>query len=501
MVDVRPQALPSDGRLLAVLSELCRLVDGPGSLDAILEGALRAMAEHLGIVRGTVTLLQRDIKEMRIEAAYGLTDAEQARGRYQLGEGITGQVVVTGRPAVVPRIADAQLLNRTGAARAGEAAFLSVPIRFHDEILGALGVDWVLPEADLAGAVDLLKVVAAIIAQAAALRQASRELELTHEQSRTPAALVGRSKAMKGVLDAVRTVAQSDATVLIRGESGVGKELVADAIHELSRRADKPFVKVNCAALPESLLESELFGHEAGAFTGAVAQRRGRFELAHRGTIFLDEIGDFSPSSQITLLRILQQREFQRVGGHETLKADVRVVAATNRDLEALMAEGRFRQDLYYRLNVFPIHVPPLRERRTDILLLADAFVERLAKKNGKTVSRISTPAIDMLMAYHWPGNVRELENCIERAVLLTQDGVIHGHHLPPSLQTAEATGTGATSGLEATLDAVERDLLRDALKTARGNMAEAARALGLTERKMGLRVKKHGVDPRTYKR
>ncbi|MCA9549353.1 MAG: sigma 54-interacting transcriptional regulator [Myxococcales bacterium] len=501
MVDAAPRALPSDGALLALLTELCRLVDGEGSLDAILDAVLRAMARHLGIVRGTVTLLQRDIKEIRIEAAYGLTDAEQARGRYQLGEGITGQVVVTGQPAVVPRIADAQLLNRTGAARAGEAAFLSVPIRFHDDVLGALGVDWVLDEADLEEAADILQVVAAIIAQAAALRQASRELELSYEQSKNPAALVGRSKAVKAVLDAVRTVAPSDATVLIRGESGVGKELVADAIHELSRRADKPFVKVNCAALPESLLESELFGHEAGAFTGAVAQRRGRFELAHGGTIFLDEIGDFSPSSQITLLRILQQKEFQRVGGHETLKADVRVVAATNRDLEALMAEGKFRQDLYYRLNVFPIHVPPLRERRTDILLLADAFVERLARKNGKTVSRLSTPAIDMLMAYHWPGNVRELENCIERAVLLTQDGVIHGHHLPPSLQTAEATGTAASGGLEATLAAVERDLLQDALKTARGNMAEAARAMGLTERKMGLRVKKHDIDPRKYKR
>jgi len=252
--------------------------------------------------------------------------------------------------------------------------------------------------------------------------------------------------------------------------------------------------------LPETILESELFGHEKGAFTGALAQRKGRFELASGGTIFLDEVGDFSPATQIKLLRVLQEREFERVGATATIKTDVRVIAATNRDLEEMIGDGRFRQDLYYRLNVFPIHLPPLRERRADILLLADFFVERYSKLNNKTIRRISTPAIDMLMAYHWPGNVRELENCIERAVILSTDDVIHGHHLPPTLQTAEASGTTHVGTLEATLDNVEREILLDALKSARGNKSKAARALGISERLMGLRVLKHGIDPRRFR-
>jgi Nif-specific regulatory protein len=295
-------------------------------------------------------------------------------------------------------------------------------------------------------------------------------------------------------------VSASDTSVLLRGESGTGKELVAHAIHYASRRAARSFIKVNCAALPESVIESELFGHEKGAFTGAVAARKGRFELAHGGTLFLDEIGDLSPGVQIKLLRVLQEREFERVGGMETIKTDVRLIAATNRDLEMLIEKELFRQDLYYRLNVFPIHIPPLRERRTDILLLADFFAERYSGASGKRVRRISTPAIDMLMAYHWPGNVRELENCIERAVLLSDDEVIHGHHLPPTLQTAEASGTAPRGTLRATLERVEQELLVEALKSARGNMAAAAKALGVTERIMGLRVRKYRIAAKRFR-
>jgi Nif-specific regulatory protein len=248
------------------------------------------------------------------------------------------------------------------------------------------------------------------------------------------------------------------------------------------------------------VIESELFGHEKGAFTGAVAARKGRFELAQGGTLFLDEIGDLSPSMQIKLLRVLQEREFERVGGTTTIKADVRLIAATNRDLEQLIETERFRQDLYYRLNVFPIHIPPLRERRTDILLLSDYFAERYSEQNHKNVRRISTPAIDMLMAYHWPGNVRELENCVERAVLLSDDDVIHGHHLPPTLQTAEASGTVQSGTLDATLERVEKELLVEALKSSRGNMAAAAAFLGITERIMGLRVRKYRIAARRFR-
>jgi len=298
----------------------------------------------------------------------------------------------------------------------------------------------------------------------------------------------------------ISQVSASDTTVLLRGESGTGKELVAHAIHYASRRAARPFIKVNCAALPESVIESELFGHEKGAFTGAVATRKGRFELAHSGTLFLDEIGDLSPAMQIKLLRVLQEREFERVGGMSTIKTDVRLITATNRNLESLIEQEVFRQDLYYRLNVFPLHIPPLRERRTDILLLADYFAERDSRASGRKVRRISTPAIDMLMAYHWPGNVRELENCIERAVLLSDDEVIHGHHLPPTLQTAEASGTVSRGTLRASLEQVEKELIVEALKSSRGNMAAAAAALGITERIMGLRVRTHRIEARRFR-
>jgi Nif-specific regulatory protein len=314
-----------------------------------------------------------------------------------------------------------------------------------------------------------------------------------------PESIIGNSKAMQTVYDLIAQVSKSNTTVLIRGESGTGKELVANAIHYNSLRANRPVIRISCAAVPETVIESELRGHEKGAFTGAVGQRKGRFELANGGTIFLDEIGDLSPTTQIKLLRILQEKEFERVGGTATIKVDVRVIAATNRNLEELVEEGKFRQDLYYRLNVFPIHLPPLRERRTDILLLADYFVEKYSKANHKNIRRISTPAIDMLMSYHWPGNVRELENCIERAVILSNDNVIHGHHLPPTLQTAEASGTTLSGTLSAILDNVERNLILDALKSSRGNKAKAARALGITERVMGLRVKKHGIDPKRF--
>jgi Nif-specific regulatory protein len=295
-------------------------------------------------------------------------------------------------------------------------------------------------------------------------------------------------------------VAGSNTTVLIRGESGTGKELVAQAIHLHSPRAKKPFIKVNCAALPETLVESELFGYERGAFTGAVQRKKGRFELANGGTLFLDEIGELSPATQVKLLRVLQEREFERVGGTEPVPVDVRVIAATNRDLEKALADAGFREDLYYRLNVFPIFIPPLRSRKADVLPLADHFVEKYAREQGKNIRRISTPAIDLLSSYHWPGNVRELENTIERAVLLADEEVIHGYHLPPTLQTADATGTVVSTSLDGAVGAFERSLIEDALKTALGNRSRAARLLGTTQRVVSYKVKKYGIDPARLK-
>ena len=296
--------------------------------------------------------------------------------------------------------------------------------------------------------VRLLTIIASSISSAVRLRQhAQEEIEKVREENQRlqdelrtkyrPKAIVGNSKVMQSVYTLIDKVCRTNTTVLILGESGVGKERVAQAIHYNSPRADKPFVKINCAALPESLIESELFGHEKGAFTGATSARKGRFEMADRGTIFLDEIGDLPLSVQTKLLRVLQEKEFERIGGNATIKVNVRIITATNRNLDVLMEEGKFREDLYYRLNIFPILVPPLRERRTDIMLLTDHFVEKYGKEHGKQIVRISTPATDMLVNYHWPGNVRELENCIERAIILCTDGVIQSTISRPTFNGA----------------------------------------------------------------
>jgi Nif-specific regulatory protein len=308
--------------------------------------------------------------------------------------------------------------------------------------------------------------------------------------------LVGASWPMRQMYEEMSRVAGTNTTVLIRGESGTGKELIAQAIHYHSPRAKKPFIKVNCAALPETLVESELFGHERGAFTGADNRKKGRFELAHGGTLFLDEIGELSPAVQVKLLRVLQEREFERVGGTDPVRVDVRVIAATNKNLEKALEETSFREDLYYRLNVFPILIPPLRARKADVLLLADYFAEKYAREHKKSIKRISTPAIDLLTSYHWPGNVRELENTIERAVLLADGEVIHGHHLPPTLQTAEATGTVVSTSLGGAVETFERSIIEDALKSSRGNRSKAARLLSTTERVISYKAKKYGIDP-----
>ena len=501
---------------LQLLFEISQILDRSLDLREAVGPVIDAIAENMGMVRGTIALVNRQTGEITIDAAHGLSESQKERGRYRVGEGVTGKVIQTGRPMVVPRVSQEPLfLNRTGAReglKKKDVAFICVPVKIGSEVIGALSADHVLPkEISLEEDVRVLSIIASMIAQAARLRQSAQEerQKLLEENRRLqdqlkekfrPANIIGNSKQMQDVYDQVAQVCKSSTTVLIRGESGTGKELVAHAIHFNSPRSGKPFIRVNCAALPETLVESELFGHEKGAFTGALAMRQGRFELANGGTIFLDEVGDFSPATQVKLLRVLQEREFERVGGNQSIKVDVRVIAATNRDLEIMITEGKFRQDLYYRLNVFSIHIPSLRERKADILLLSDYFVEKYARQHHKSVKRISTPAIDMLMAYHWPGNVRELENCIERAVLVSEDEVLHGFHLPPTLQTAEASGTVTVGPLQATLDNVEREMIIESLKSGRGNMAKAARALGMTERLIGLRVKKHGIDPRRFR-
>ncbi len=394
--------------------------------------------------------------------------------------------------------------------RALQLYVLSQPIKFGERKMGTLTTVKVCHgNFDPKSEQSFLSILCSLIAQSAMINRFYPDHDLSVVNipalsGRLPfdrSHIVGNSKTMESVFELMQQVADADTTVLILGESGVGKELIADALHRNSSRRSHPFVKVNCAALPETLLESELFGHEKGAFTGAHTQKKGRFELANGGTIFLDEIGDLSPATQIKLLRVLQQREFERLGGISTIKVDVRIIAATNCDLSRMIETNQFRQDLYYRLNVFPLHVPPLRERKTDIMPMTDFFIEKYRKVHNKNIRRISTPAIDMLTSYHWPGNVRELENCIERAVLLTNEGVIRGHHLPPSLQIAESSGVESGNNLKAMMESMERELIVDSLKSSKGNMAKAARELGLTERVMGLRARKYHLDPKNFRK
>jgi Nif-specific regulatory protein len=387
-----------------------------------------------------------------------------------------------------------------------------VPILVNRKAAGALGVDLrYKAERDFDSSVKFMGVVASMIAQALKVQRAVEDerrrllAENTHLRQELRerydfSNIIGTSGPVREMYEQVAQVAETNTTVLIRGESGTGKELIAHAIHYNSLRAKKPFVKVSCAALPESLIESELFGYEKGAFTGAQNRKKGRFELAEGGTLFLDEIGDINLGTQVKLLRVLQEREFERLGGTETTKVNVRLIAATNQDMEKTIAEGTFREDLYYRLNVFTIFVPPLRDRKADLLLLADHFVEKFSREHGKMIKRISTPAIDMLMSYHWPGNVRELENALERSVLVCDGQVIHGHHLPPSLQTAESSGTVTRVSMNDAVGAYEKDLIQDALKTTRGNRAKAARLLDTTERVFNYKVRKYAIDSARFR-
>ncbi len=509
-------ALQDDPLQLSMMLEVSVAL---GTLDfrVSLPRVLDVLAEAFAARTGMVTLLD-EAGVLRIEASHGLTRQAAERARFAAGEGITGRVVQSGRPIVVPRVSEEPLfLDRTGALRKArrhlqEMSFLCVPILLDGRAAGALAVS--VPyqaERPYDRDTKLLQIAACMVGQAlkvARLVATDRqrlldENRLLREELRERYDLpniIGNSHPMQRVYELVGQAAPVQTTVLIRGESGTGKELIAHAIHYGSPRAAGPFVKVSCGALPETLIESELFGYEPGAFTDARTQKKGRFELAHGGTLFLDEVGELSPATQIKLLRVLQEREFERLGGVQPVRVDVRVVTATNRDLEGATRAGLFREDLYYRLNVFEIFLPPLRDRKTDILLLADHFVEKFATAHGKDVRRISTSAIDMLMAYHWPGNVRELENCIERAILVCEGGVIHAHHLPPTLQTAEVSGTLPSTALAQAVGAFERDLIQDALKSARGNRARAARLLQTTERIFNYKVGKHGLDPDRFR-
>lgn len=499
-----------------LLYEISKALNEHLQLKRSLYTVLDILSNSTEMVHGAISILNPLRDEISIEVAHGISKVAMEKGKYKLGEGITGQVIQSGKAVTIPKISEEpHFLNRTASRKSQqshEISFICVPIKKGSHVIGSLSVDKPFdPSYPLKRGKKLLSVIATMIArhvinletirlEKEKLKEENRRLKNELGNKYRINSIVGNSNKMREVYQMISQVAKSNATVLVRGESGTGKELIANSLHYNSPRSKGPFIKVNCVALPANLIESELFGHEKGAFTGAVKQKLGKFELAHKGTILLDEIGSVSLDIQVNLLRVLQEKELERVGGHNTIRVDVRIVAATNRDLERSVQKGTFREDLYYRLNVFPIYLPPLRERKTDILLLADYFLEKCAIENGKDIRRFSTPAIDMLMDYHWPGNVRELENCVERAVLLCQERVIHSYHLPPTLQTGTESDTLPTMSIEEAVENMEKEMLIDALKNAKGNITTAVKLLKTTVRKFSYKAKKYGVDYRQYR-
>ena len=517
---------------LKALYRIVQLIGSAVHLDTALSAILKVLHDTLRMERATLALFDEENRHLAIRASYGLSVEEEQRGIYGLDEGIYGQVFSTVSPFIVPDVSSEPLfLNRTGARNdysKKTIAFIGVPVVLGEVPVGVLSVDRLFGmDVSFEEDVRFLSVVATLIAQFLSLNQAIRRdrQKLVRENQSLRALLhgrhhrhfiIGHSKPMQEVFWSIERVAPSRATVLLLGESGTGKELVARAIHEAGPRRSKPFVKINCAALPETLLESELFGHEKGAFTGAGTARVGRFELADKGTLFLDEIGEMPMSLQAKLLRVLQEQQFERLGSSRTMTVDVRIVAATNVSLEEAVAEGRFRNDLYYRLNVVPIVLPPLRARREDIPLLLDHFLGISNERNRKKI-RMSKEFLDLLTNYEWPGNVRELQNLVERLVILATDEVLRAEDLPdhffhpragtPADQAMARTGLpGPGPGLQATdeapwsgtmqksLEEIEREQVEAALIRNGWVQARAARELGLTQRQIGYRMKKFNL-------
>lgn len=497
---------------LTALYEISKLLGSSLNLKSNLRGVMRVLSEYLNMNRGTVAL--RDGNEVSIVAAHGMSEEEIRKGRYKLGEGIIGRVAKLGSPIVIPNIGDEPLfLNKTGARkmiRRENVSFLCVPVKFKSEVLGVLSVDRLFETKGVSFEEDLrlLKIIASLMAQSVKLHmelERERVAFLKEKESLTQQLkgryrvenIIGQSDSMQEVFEAIHKVAPSKATVLLRGESGTGKELVAKAIHFMSPRAKEPFIKFNCASIPEGLLESELFGHEKGSFTGAMSMRKGRFELADKGTIFLDEIGDLPLTLQPKILRVLQEKEFERVGGEKTIKVSVRLIAATSRDLESQVSAGKFREDLYYRLNVVPIYLPPLKERRVDIPVLAEYFLKKYNEENNKSAT--TTPEVlDALVGYEWPGNVRELENTIERLVVMSSRKVISLSDLPLNVRNRSLRAAGtiqAKNALPAAIADIEKAQILDALKNTGWVQAKAARLLGLTPRQIGYKIKRYGIE------
>ncbi|WP_022852409.1 sigma-54-dependent Fis family transcriptional regulator [Thermodesulfatator atlanticus] len=496
-----------DSIKLQVLHEACRIIGHAFDLDEALRKVLFLLAERLKMQRASVALFDEELGKLVIKASYGLTRDEEKRGIYAPGEGVTGKVFVTGEPCIILDVRKEPLfLNRTGARKfeKEQISFLAVPIELEGHIIGVLTADRLFgPDIDFREDIRFLEIIALLIAQFVKLRILLEEREQSLRQENlilrtelkkrfSDFMAASRNPAMQKVLALVRRVAPTKATVLLLGESGTGKTLTARLIHELSPRAEKPFVKINCAVLPENLLEAELFGYEKGAFTGAVSSKPGRLEEADGGTVFLDEIAELSLSLQAKLLRFIQEREFERLGSTKTKRVDVRIIAATNKDLLRLVREGKFREDLYFRLNVFPINIPPLRDRKEDIPLLINFIMNRLSKEYARKLT-LSPEVISFLVEYNWPGNIRELENFLERLFIICDEGKVSLKDIQSLLRVRESQATQKEQKIPTKEPSAEEIL--DTLKRHNFIVARAAKELGLTFRQLRYRIKKLGLE------
>ncbi len=492
---------------LETLYEISKVLSGSLNLETTVPYVFRLLRKLMGFERVTLTIYDPATDQIVVRAA---SSGEFPRDGFRRGEGITGKVWKHGVPIVVPDISkEPEFLNKLwkrGDLGNRKISFIAVPLKRGGEVIGVLSADReVSGRESLDELTRFLNMVAVLIANYYTLEKEVEEEKRNLESEKKALQMelrriygemkiegvVGRSRQILEILDVIHRVAPTGATVLLRGESGVGKEVFARAIHFLSPRAEGPFVTVNCAAIPESLLEAELFGYERGAFTGATQRKKGKFELAEGGTLFLDEIGDMTPSLQTKLLRVLQEKEIERLGGSRPVKVDVRVIAATNRNLEEMMREGKFREDLYYRLNVVPIFIPPLRERREDIPVLVYHFLDLFREQYAKEV-RIAPEVMDAFMEYPWPGNVRELRNVVERMVILDTDGILTGEDLPAELRRGSLRK--AETPPEGTLKDMERRMIEKALRETGYVIKEAARRLGMTPRQVSYRIRKYGI-------
>ncbi|MCX6051127.1 MAG: sigma 54-interacting transcriptional regulator [Campylobacterales bacterium] len=511
---------------ISLLYDIAVMLSSTTDIRESIEKGMRMLKRSSYLDRCTLFILSDDKTELELYASIDLTAQQRKMAIYKLGEGATGLAAKSAEPVVIENIHNnINYLNKMGTVNTKSISYVAVPIIQDDEVIAVISANTCKSSVmDFDDVVRMLTIVGSLFGGTLATQKkfAKEKEDITElktyykEQALSEynfESIIGRSSKMRLVFSMLETVAPSDATILIRGETGTGKELIATAVHNLSKRKNAPFIKLNCAAISETLLESELFGHEKGAFTDAKEARKGRFELADGGTLFLDEIGDITPSLQVKLLRILQEQEFERVGGNKTIKTNVRLVAATNRNLEEMVKNGTFREDLFYRLNVIPVNLPPLRERYEDVKLLVEHYLHKFMQEHRKQMT-FAKSALEILLDYPWPGNIRELQNTMERIVLICPNGTIEpdmlNHVLPFNYQklhmpveptpilesevTTVVTQPAPRLTKTSLLD-MEKESIIQALIEHRGIQTKAATQLGMTARQIGYKIQKYGIE------